>query len=279
MTRAQVPATQQKDFPTLLEASKGEIQKMLPEGMNVDRVCRVALTAFRMDPKIQKCTPMSILGSVMKACEFGLEPGGAFKHAYLVPYEDHKKGVSICTLQVSYLGFLELARRGEDFKAGDARLVYDCDAFDLHYDPRPVFWHKPAFEDGSPVRLVYAYAILSSGEMAFEVMTTNQIEEVRRVSKCGNVWEKHWGEMARKTPLKRLLKKQKLSAQLAEAIEYDNTQEPPGKARVIVEDPSISRSQQLVRELRGPEPRCPVAEAATDVDVEDVPEYEPEKED
>jgi recombination protein RecT len=218
---AAAPAEKPTDFLALLERSRGEIAKLMPTERAADRVMRIARTAFQMNADIRRCTPGSILAAVMKACELNLEPGGALRHAWLVPYGPE------CTFQVSNFGMLELARRSGAFRAIEARVVRPGDVFQVAYDPEPVFRHVPdldaaAVADDGQILHAYAYARLANGALVLEVMSRAEIERVRQAAKCGPVWQKHWGEMAKKTVIKRLLKRQPCSVELAEAIEHDN---------------------------------------------------------
>lgn len=240
-------APPRKDFLALLEQSKPSIALLLPDPKQVDRVVRIARTAWQMNADLRVCDGASILGSVMRACELGLEPGGAMKHAYLVPYK------TTCTLQISYFGMLELARRSGAFRSIEARLVREGDDFQLYYDPRPVFRHVPTAKPGAETH-AYAYAILASGETVLEVMTRAEIEYVRSKVKCGPIWGNWWGEMAKKTAIKRLLKRQPYSAALADAMEHDNDVaglENHTLQRLL---PGESRLDALERSLTAPEP-------------------------
>lgn len=210
------PARPAADFPALLEKSRGEIAKILPEGMSVDRVSRIALTAYKLNPDIRDCDPVSILAAVMKCAELGLEPGGALKEAWLVPYQRQ------CQFQLSYFGALQLARRSGQFLSIAARLVHRNDHFVYEYAPDLVFAHRPALKDPGDVVGAYAYFKLANGESEVEYMTAAQVEEVRQFSRAGPVWKTYWGEMAKKTVLKRGLKRQPLSVVAREALHADD---------------------------------------------------------
>lgn len=232
-----------KDFPALLDSKKDQIAMVLPPGLDIDRVVRLALNAYHTDLKIKACTPLSILTSVMKAAELGLEPSGGFKHCYLVPRGGQ------CTFQISYTGMLELARRSGFLKLADARLVHEQDEFDLYYDPRPVFRHRPLWSrQKGDVILAYAFAILSNGETSFEVMTWAEIEDVR-IKTGGPVWQSHWGEMARKTVLKRMLKKLPLSVEVADVIAHEESGPLESTVMGVREEPGTSRSAGLASTL------------------------------
>ena len=67
-------------FPTLLEQNREAVMNALPKHMSVDRIMRIALTAFRRNDALQKCNPLSVLSAVVQASQLGLEIGqnGAF---------------------------------------------------------------------------------------------------------------------------------------------------------------------------------------------------------
>ena len=62
------------DFPTMLTHYKGEIARALPRHLNGDRMARIALTAFRRNPKLGECDPKSVFAAVIQASQLGLEP-------------------------------------------------------------------------------------------------------------------------------------------------------------------------------------------------------------
>lgn len=259
-------------FLDMLERSREQIALVLPEHVKAERVVRVARTAYMMDGNLQHCTPKSILSAVMRACELGLEPGGALKHAYLVPYKDQ------CQLILGYAGVLELARRTGQFRKIETREVYEKDRFFLAYRPDAVFEHSPHLDgDPGPIVRVYAYARLDNGELAFEIMSRQQVEEIRRRLRNPNTpsWRDYWGEMARKVVLKRFLKRHPLSVEMADAIDHDNALEATFEAVAHEAAPAgnfPTRSAALAHQLRNrrlpiPAPE-PEPEFAADEGVE-----------
>lgn len=288
MSTATAPARQQPadNFLAMLDASKGEIAKLLPEHVKPERVLRVARTAWQLDDKLRACNPRSILSAVMRACELGLEPGGALRHAYLVPYKGD------CQLILGYAGLLDLARRTGQYKAIETRVVHDADTFTLRYTPEVVFEHTPCLTGNRGAEThAYAYARLASGELAFEVMTRDEIEAIRRRAPSANspAWRDFWGEMARKVVLKRFLKRMPLSVEVADAIDHDNQVEEIVAAVVREVAPGVSRTRQLTEDLKArrglegppPEPEFTAEEgvvAPLRSEAEDDPrdDYEPE---
>jgi recombination protein RecT len=241
-----------QDFLGMLQGSRDQIATLLPAHVGVDRVIRVARTAYMMDQKLQQCSPKSIMSAVMKACELGLEPSGALKHCYLVPFKGE------ATLIIGYAGLLELARRSKQYLKIETRLVYERDRFVLEYNPDPLFSHTPWLDgNAGPEKFVYAYARMKGGELAFEVMTRDQVEEIRRRlpewQSKSPAWRDYWGEMARKVVLKRLLKRLPLSVDIADAIERDNEIERSVVATSRVElQPGQTRAEALADRLAPP---------------------------
>jgi recombinational DNA repair protein RecT len=174
-------------------------------------------------------------------------------------------------LILGFPGLLELARRSGQFRSVETRVVHENDDFDLSYDPEPKFRHSPNLDDPGRERLVYAYARLTSGELAFEVMTWDQVEAIRRrlpeFQANSPAWKNFWGEMARKVVLKRLLKRLPSSIELAEGIDRD-------EERIVdqvghhVQRQIKDRAEELADRLGLP------LEAAIESTIPDVPALE-----
>jgi recombination protein RecT len=62
-------------FPAMLEQFKGEIARALPKHLSPDRMVRIALTAFRMNPKLAQTDPRSVFAAVIQSSQLGLEVG------------------------------------------------------------------------------------------------------------------------------------------------------------------------------------------------------------
>jgi recombination protein RecT len=145
----------------------------------------------------------------------------------LIPYKDQ------CTLQLGYQGLLELVRRSGLVDSISAHLVRDKDEFDVQWGTEPGIRHRP-YLDGDPgdVRLVYAVARLKGGGSHAELMTLHEIQAIRNRSQ--NVinadrwgkktpWDTDFGEMARKTVLRRICKYLPKSPDLAAALALDDS--------------------------------------------------------
>ena len=219
-----------ESFPAMLDAYRGEIARALPRHLNADTMTRIALTCFRMNPRLAECQPASVFACVIQASQLGLRPG-LMGECYLIPFRQRDEGY-VCTLQLGYQGLLELVRRSGLVESISAHLVREADVFDVQWGTDPGIVHKPFLDgDAGAVRLVYAVASLKGGGKHAELMTLQDIERIRNRSQ--NVinakrygketpWDTDWDEMARKTVLRRICKYLPKSPDLATALTLDD---------------------------------------------------------
>lgn len=208
---------------------KAQMALALPKHMTADRLARIALTEVRKNPALAGCDQTSFLGAIMQCAQLGLEPGGALGHAYLLPFENRKKGITEVQFIVGYRGMIDLARRSGQILSIEARAVYQADKFHVALGLNPDLQHEPDWEaaDRGPLRFVYAVAKLKDGGTQFEVMSRAEIERVRSKSKAGQYgpWVDHFEEMAKKTAIRRLFKYLPVSIELATAVGLDEQAE------------------------------------------------------
>lgn len=172
-----------------------------------------------------------IMNAAREALDLGLNFNAAMPEAYLVRY---KRNVQLVP---SYGGLIALAMRAGIVKSVDARLVYEGDVMHDVGGSSPSFSveHRHETTDEARVTHVYAVAHLHSGGYKHEVMSREQIERVQRASKTQMVWGPHWGEMARKTVIRRLMKTLDLrgDSKLLRAIDVGDQAERVEDAEVI----------------------------------------------
>jgi hypothetical protein len=169
----------------------------------------------------------------MDCSALGIEPDG--RRAHLIPYKDQ------CTLIIDYKGLIELVRRSGDVAAIRAETVCENDGFDWENGniTHRIDWRKSRGE----VQAVYAEAKLASGETQTAVMTKDEVEGIRKRSRAGTSgpWVSDWGEMAKKTALRRLIKLLPLSVEIADAVERDDDRVERDVTPVPVKLPPVSQ--------------------------------------
>jgi recombination protein RecT len=218
-------------FPEMLERYKGQIALALPKHLNLERMARIALTAFKQNKKLAECTPESVFASVILASQLGLEPG-VLGQCYLIPYKDQ------CTLQIGYQGLLDLAQRTGRIRSIEAHVVHRKDEFRYEIGADQPLSHKPElFDDPGERVLCYAIAKLDSGTTIVEVMTKREIERIRdrsqnviNAKKYGKAtpWDTDTEEMWRKTLIRRICKYLPKSIELTMATALEDTSDRRG---------------------------------------------------
>ncbi len=211
-------AKEQKTFPQMLTAYKNHLALALPKHMNADRMARIALTAFRQNPKLEECAPASIFAAIIVGSQLGLEPG-VMGQAFLVPYKGE------CQFIPGWQGYVDLVSR-----AGRASVwtgaVFQGDSFDYELGDRPFVKHQPSGED-DPAKLTHVYAIgrIKGADIpVVEVWTRAKIEKHRdRFNKVGSRHYsfQHFEMYGRKVALLQVLKYMPKSVELANAVALD----------------------------------------------------------
>lgn len=203
---------------------KESLADVLWSGFTHKKLVDLAVYAVSLNPKVAECDPISICSSVRTAGELGLSCTGMLGEGYLVPY----KGV--CKFIPGYRGMINLMRRSGQIVRIESRLVYENDTFQIEYGLQPKLEHKPCLRGHrGDILCVYAIAELKDGSRQVEVMTISEVEAIRdRSSFPSGPWKEHFGEMARKTVIRRIAKYLPLTIEVAKAERADNEQYPQG---------------------------------------------------
>lgn len=215
----------------LLDQKKGELAKMLPKTLSIDRLLKVAQIAATTTPALAECDVPSLVGAIGQCAQMGLEPNTVLGHAYLVPFNVKRKDtqgrerwVKSVQVVIGYKGLIDLARRSGQIVSIAAHEVCEADHFELVYGLDEKLNHTPAMGDRGNVVGFYAVAKLQGGGHAFEFMSLHQVREIMKAtqSKGGyGPWKDHFIEMGRKTVIRRLAKYLPLSVEFQTAAALD----------------------------------------------------------
>lgn len=265
-----------------IEKMEGKYTSLLPKGtVAKERFIKSAILAVSQSETLKKCslTPegrKSILVSIARAAELGLEVGPLLGQAWLIPYNETRriKGqnekVMICHFQVGYKGLIELALRSGKIKSIAAEIVYDKDFFEVELGMGRHLTHKPNFREdrGNPIAY-YFLAELDGGAYQFSVMTKKDIEIHRnKYSKTfqkakddkDGIWVKEFDAMALKTVIIKGLKFCPKSIEVEEQIAKEEEE-----MRNVTEDYDFGSSDQTEEQ-----------QEESDQEVQDAPETGPE---
>lgn len=229
------PASNAGELRTLLSRPDviEQIKLTLPKHMSPERLTKVMLSAVLQTPALMKCNQLTLLQSLTKLSELGLEPGAAMGHVYLIPFENRKQNRWDVNIIIGYRGYIELARRSGWVDQIETHIVFEDDRFNLVYglDDVRKLEHIPNWKgkrDADKSLLVYCIARMKGGAAHVEVMAMDEVRTIRNRSQSWKFkpntgpWQDDFLEMARKTVLRRAAKYLPLSTELRDAIELED---------------------------------------------------------
>lgn len=191
---------------TILEGYNDGLLKINPQPAAIDRMKMLFVLSCKNTPKLLDCEVGSLIKALFTAVSMNLEPDPYFGQVYLIPYG---KNVQVIP---GYKGLLKLVRNTGDVTTMNAVTVHKNDEFD--YDlagfERPR--HKANLEDRGPAIAYYFICNYKDGSFHFELMTKEEVEHVRVSSAAvksgkGSPWGTHYDEMAKKTVIRRAIKR------------------------------------------------------------------------
>jgi recombination protein RecT len=227
-------ADKPKDFPSMLTAWLPEIRRALPKHMNGDRMSRIALTAFRRNPKLGDCDPRSVFAAVIQASQLGLEPD-TLGRSYLIPYKVNKKVGNKweshyeCQFVPGWKGLVDLMNRSREGSAWTGA-VFAGDFFEFELGDTPRVKHIPAGED-DPLKMTHVYAVGRVKGSEWPIIEVWPVAKVKKHrDRYNKVGDKHysfenWEMYSRKVPLLQVLKYMPCSPELAAAIALNDAAE------------------------------------------------------
>lgn len=200
------------------EAQLKQIKIALPSDMPADRFARTFLTYLKSNEHLLHADRGSLFNSYLQAAQDGLMCDG--RDCALVTYDR----------QVKYMPMIAGVIK-KIYKTGlvyslSAHIVYEGDQFAYVLGDNERLDHVPNLT--SPrIKAIFVYAILKfkDGRIYREVMTADEVETVRRLSKSTKKpgpWETFWGEMAKKTVIRRMLKRLPLGEEIDTVFRDDD---------------------------------------------------------
>ncbi len=216
-------------------------KSMQDAGFSVEKVKQeisFALQCINKSEQLRKCSQQSLLQAVLNISNIGLSLNPAAKEAYLIPRWNGLSKQMDASLEPSYIGLTKLLTDSGSVRSLLCQSVYEKDDFqvDLANNQNPVK-HLPELSrnDRGAMKGVYALATLADGSRQVEYMNVEEIQDIRgrsetyqayiagKIKSC--TWVSDYGEMARKTVIKRIYKylpRTERMQQIDKAIEEDN---------------------------------------------------------
>jgi len=260
-------AIQLQKFRETLVASHGEFQAALPSQIPVERFARTIVTAVQMEPKLLAADRRSLVAACMKAAQDGLLLDG--REAGLSLYNDRASNCQTVAYMPMVNGILKKIRQSGEISSIRAHVVYKGDEFNFQLGDDESIFHKPNLaKQGDPIA-AYAIAKFKDGDIQREVMSLAEIEKIRaKATGIGKAcWASSWGEMAKKTVIRRLSKRLPTSNDLGadrDTIDtvvpasFEEMTPPSLQPAITVED--LNHQIAAAQESATPEPE-PASEA------------------
>ncbi|MFY9460422.1 MAG: recombinase RecT [Aquabacterium commune] len=208
---------------------------LVDRSLNFEREAGFAIQILTSGDYIAKLAAgdrQSVVNAVTNIAAIGISLNPAKKQAYLVP----RKG-KIC-LDISYMGLIDLAIDSGSIMWAQAALVHSNDAFTLNgFDKPPTHSFNPFSKERGEMVGAYVVVKTHSGDYLTECMSREEIDAIKNRSesvKAGksSPWDTDYGEMAKKTVVKRAYKYWPKSERLDQAIHHLNTDGGEGLASI-----------------------------------------------
>ena len=208
-----------ESFRQELSRMNNEIMSALPSHIPVQHFCRVLQTAVNTSPELLNCNRKSFWQSAIKCATDGLLPDG--REAAFVIFGNSVQYIPM------YQGILKRIRNNNKNILISCHLIYENDYFVWEEGTNQQLIHKPLFP-GDRGEIIGAYAVahfVDNDSYQFVVMSKDEINAIRSASPSGrsdkSPWGKWWGEMAKKTVLRRLAKMLPMNADVMDLINKD----------------------------------------------------------
>lgn len=228
-------ALTEKSLLDVLSPKMSDLIRMIGEDQ-LKKEASFALQAINSNSYLAQADPKSIAKAIFNLALTGLSLNPISKLSYLTPRAIDGKVQAI--LMPSYQGLVKLIADTGSVKTVYAYAVYQGDHFEETLGTSVEIVHKPA-RKSKELTYVYAVAILPDDTKIVEVMSVNEVYDIRERSDAYRaykakktttcIWITDEGEMARKTVIKRITKyvpKTDKWNRVNEAINIDNSDYP-----------------------------------------------------
>lgn len=223
----------------------------LPAHVKPERFERNLSIALRQHPNLLKCDPEAVFNEVSKAAALGLLLDPQLGEAYLITGWNNQERRLAPQLRVGYRGLIKLGRQSGEIAASYAHEVCERDEFECVLGDNKRLHHKPNLaQDRGEAYAYYAVVKLAGGETDFEVMSLREVHRIRdrsdgwKAFKDGKIKSTPWGtdegEMAKKTVIRRLMKRMPASPELADALRIEDEADYRDIRDVTPERPTLA---------------------------------------
>lgn len=210
-----------RTIKSMIAANMKAIKSILPKHLTPERFARIAYTSIVSNPKLARCTQLSLINVIIESSTLGLEIGGAMQEAALIPFKNNKTNPPTyeATLVPEYPGLIKLAKNTGDVKSITAHPVFSNDEFRYNYGLNPDLVHVPADTDRGELCNAYCIIWYMNGGVDFEVIDQKEADRAKAASAAKYQKDSPWNQkdnipaMWTKTAIRRLMKRVPKSAE------------------------------------------------------------------
>jgi recombination protein RecT len=199
---------------------------------------RNLVNALMQNPALTEFHPSLVYREVSKAAGLGLLLDPQLGEGYIVAVWNGKAKRKEPQLRIGYKGMCKLARQTGNVTGIYAHEVCARDKIECHLGAEKRLIHVPdVFSDRGQIIGYYAVIKFKDGSFDFEPMTVKQCRDIRdrtdswKAFQEKKIYSTPWAtdesEMSKKTALRRLLKRQEQSPEVAEALRIEDEADMP----------------------------------------------------
>lgn len=180
-----------------------QIAQLLPDGneSEVKRIMAQASLVISQSEIIKACSPPTVVGCILSAVSFGLNPLPALNEVFFIPYGGK------CTLQIGYKGWYKLLVNTGLLEYFIAEPVGKDEVFKCIRGSKAEIVHEQGFKMVTESTLIGAYAIAKlkgMGEFS-KFLCKEEIEHLRKKGSGSGAWKTDYGAMAVVKAIKKLI--------------------------------------------------------------------------
>lgn len=255
--QSNMPATRREPSPLAvlskeLEHRQEQYRMALPSHIKPEDLQRTVVMAAQQNPKLLEADRRTLMLSCMKAAQDGLLPDG--REAALVPFSVRKKdpqGGWRSVTEVQYMpmvyGLRKKIMQSDEIASMQVGVVYmaeyESGRFLFEVGLEPPIRYKPdltlPMEETTDEKIVAAWSLVKfkDGSWSGEVMRRAEIDKIQNLSQTGSKvdykgnprepkgpWADHFGEMAKKTVMRRHSKVLPMSGDIFRDVEGDDVE-------------------------------------------------------
>jgi recombination protein RecT len=242
-----------------LTERKNDFIAMLPRDVDFEAFKQILITVAIKNPALLNAEQESLFMAIRQCAQDGLLPDG--RESALVIFKTKKDNQFVDA--VSYMpmiaGIYKKLRNSGKILSIVARVIHKNDAFDYELGDNEFINHKPAFDNRGEAIGVYGIIKTTDGAVHREVMNKQEVEYIRQFSKSEQnkkkypntvtIWDSHWGEMAKKTVIRRLVKPLPMTKELTDFFNRDNENYIDIKDAVDIQATKPSTMELLDKQL------------------------------